>query len=269
MVLFINCLICGCGFNNGVIITDTCLLKKYWDIMWGDFPEIVIDNAVGDGEMTEKDGDLLSKSFKYDIKQFNWLKDIIALTSTKIVKVTGTGEEEFTDSDGNVYDVMPHNWGTALYKEKSYFMHHDCYKFLKKNNYDMSYDSFVRIDDIKTGTKHIRSQNIYFNRFKMNYGVVRKFVGEWDYFNVYRAYAKDKYLIESPLKNKKNAERILKLKIPLKKFKGNTNKFRKGPRDSATFHKLGCRMRGNDGNMWIIVENKNGIKRWQRLLSSF
>ena len=41
---------------------------------------------------------------------------------------------------------------------------------------------------------------------------------------------------------------------------------RKGPEESATLFSVGIKKRGNDGNMWIIVKNKNGVKRWQKSL---
>jgi hypothetical protein len=37
---------------------------------------------------------------------------------------------------------------------------------------------------------------------------------------------------------------------------------RKGPEKSATLFKVGIKKTGNDGNTWIIEENKNGVKRW-------
>lgn len=40
---------------------------------------------------------------------------------------------------------------------------------------------------------------------------------------------------------------------------------RKGPADSATKFKIGTKKRGNDGNMWKIGINNNGIKRWVKL----
>ena len=39
---------------------------------------------------------------------------------------------------------------------------------------------------------------------------------------------------------------------------------RKGPTASATIFPVGTEKRGNDGNIWIIVQNKNGINRWQK-----
>lgn len=38
---------------------------------------------------------------------------------------------------------------------------------------------------------------------------------------------------------------------------------RKSPTESATLYKIGTKKKGNDNNIWIIVENKNGIKRWK------
>ncbi len=38
---------------------------------------------------------------------------------------------------------------------------------------------------------------------------------------------------------------------------------RKSPTDSATLYKIGTKKKGNDGNIWVIVENKNKVKRWQ------
>lgn len=53
-----------------------------------------------------------------------------------------------------------------------------------------------------------------------------------EYKNIinYVVYVYDKYLLEDPLKNKKNATRILKLKFPIKK-----------------------------------IQNKNGTKKWQKI----
>jgi|TARA_B110000305_G_C19130320_1_gene488599 ribosomal protein L24E len=44
-------------------------------------------------------------------------------------------------------------------------------------------------------------------------------------------------------------------------------KIRKGPVSSAGKFSIGTRKKGNDGNMWKIVENKNGTKRWLKISS--
>ena len=38
---------------------------------------------------------------------------------------------------------------------------------------------------------------------------------------------------------------------------------RPSPSDSATLYKVGTKKTGNDGNKWIIAENKNGVKKWK------
>ena len=47
-----------------------------------------------------------------------------------------------------------------------------------------------------------------------------------------------------------------------------TRKVRKGPSESATKFSLGAKKKGNDGLFWKIVQNKNGIKRWQKIEGS-
>lgn len=46
-----------------------------------------------------------------------------------------------------------------------------------------------------------------------------------------------------------------------------TRKKRKGPSESAKKFTLGERKRGNDGNIWEIVQTRNGVKRWKKLSS--
>ena len=43
---------------------------------------------------------------------------------------------------------------------------------------------------------------------------------------------------------------------------------RKGPSQSATLFKKGTAKKGNDGNKWIIVTNKLGVRRWQKMSSN-
>ena len=41
-------------------------------------------------------------------------------------------------------------------------------------------------------------------------------------------------------------------------------KDRPSPSESAKTYDLGTTKRGNDGKMWTVVANKNGVKRWKR-----
>ena len=40
---------------------------------------------------------------------------------------------------------------------------------------------------------------------------------------------------------------------------------RQSPPSSATGYPVGHKKKGNDGNMWKIVLNKNGVKRWNKI----
>ena len=40
---------------------------------------------------------------------------------------------------------------------------------------------------------------------------------------------------------------------------------RKGPEESATLFSVGTKKKGNDGNMWTIKKNKNGVNRWSKI----
>lgn len=49
--------------------------------------------------------------------------------------------------------------------------------------------------------------------------------------------------------------------------KGSTSKKgdRPSPSDSATIFKTGTTKKGNDGNMWTVVETDSGVKRWKAI----
>jgi len=56
-----------------------------------------------------------------------------------------------------------------------------------------------------------------------------------------------------------------KAKTPAKKPKAKaTQKARPSPSQSAAATKVGTRKRGNDGFMWEVKKNKNGVHRWVR-----
>ena len=73
-----------------------------------------------------------------------------------------------------------------------------------------------------------------------------------NYFNKYIKYKK-KYLL---IKNNIN--------INIIGGKKKSSKIRPSPTDSATLYNIGTKKEGNDGNIWIVVKNKNGVKRWKK-----
>ena len=63
------------------------------------------------------------------------------------------------------------------------------------------------------------------------------------------------------IKSKKKRRKTNKVKSS----KVNKRLGRPSPSVSATLFNVGIKKKGGDGNMWIIVENKNGVKRWKRV----
>jgi hypothetical protein len=44
-----------------------------------------------------------------------------------------------------------------------------------------------------------------------------------------------------------------------------TEKIRKSPTESASMFSIGYTKKGNDGNMWKIIETSSGVHRWQKI----
>ena len=42
---------------------------------------------------------------------------------------------------------------------------------------------------------------------------------------------------------------------------------RKSPEVSATVKNVGTKLRGNDGNMWVVKKASNGVKRWIKIIN--
>ena len=74
------------------------------------------------------------------------------------------------------------------------------------------------------------------------------------------------YLMD-PLKNKINEDRILKIWKPIankNSKKKILKKDRPSPSESASLYDVGKIKKGNDGNMYEVVINKNKVKRWKK-----
>jgi len=265
-ILFTNCIICGCGFQNNKILDNMDLLNKL-NKEWNGYTEFFEHQIEDSKSLTEKEKLKAKENIKV-IKKYDWLTDLIAIVPNNIVKIKaifGLKGDYYTflDKNNNEYDIY-----TRDYKNKPYIMHNNCYKLLKNNNYNLSHESFLNIDlkNSTIGKKYVQNNNIEYNKFKINYGIVEKYYIEYDAFASYAAYGYDRYLLENPLKNKENCKRILKLKFPLKKEKLVKLVFKKdrpSPGESATLFKEGTKMKGNDGNMYVVVD-KNGTKRWKK-----
>lgn len=269
-ILHVPCIICGCSFFNYNVIKNKSLFKKFfpyeqWSYRYDDFPDILIEtylyNKNKNKEFTNDIANELLKSIEF-IESYNWLSNIIAIVPNGIVKNINVKDNDtlnFFDNEGNHYDPYSINSKNTT---RTYIMHDSCFQLLKNKNYDMSYESFAEADILqKFKNKKTESYNVFLNKFNIDYGVADKYIDSRNIFLNYVAYVYDEYILEDPLKNNKNATRILNLKLPIKKI----NIKRKGPNESATLFDIGTIKVGNDKHNWIIVENINGIKKWQRI----
>jgi len=270
---YLNCLICGCGWGKPVI-TNVELAKKCFkheELLICEFP----DSFIEDSDIPDKDKKALIKSIKM-LPKHKWLTDIIALQPGKNVPVT-LKMEDWYDADGNEYKFYDSSITPETYKTKAYIVHKNCLKLLKQNGYDVSYEAFAAVDNMVPARKNVK-QHISYNTFKMNYFLANKYIREYGVFYEHAAYLYDPFLIENPLKNTQNAERILALKFPLRK--ANTSAPKKeikvpkkeikvpkkeipSPSSSATDFEVGKIKIGNDKNKWVVTENANGVKRWK------
>lgn len=164
------------------------------------------------------------------------------------------GNIEFEDNKGNLYyqDVNYNIYPEIEYKtKKGIFLHDDCYKFIKS-----TYKIDLKYSDVAV----IPSSNDY-NKInhKIKYGEIEKYWAQsFDFEKMMMD--NNEYMIEPPLKNEKNAQRIKKI---ITQFKFNTDKNRKGPAVSATFYPENTIKYGINGLLWIKSKGK-----WSELKDS-
>lgn len=65
---------------------------------------------------------------------------------------------------------------------------------------------------------------------------------------------------------RKNIRTATRRRPNKQRTKRKLKKERPSPSESATKFKVGHKKRGNDGNMWEIIQTKNKTKRWKRLV---
>ncbi len=188
------------------------------------------------GNLTEKDS------------THNWLKYITGINNE---------EKEIVLEDPDDYGQYDNFKVSKIYWHKEdidygVMAHDDCIKLLEtKLDYKLRFSDVCRlVDDYMNLIKN-----------KKTYGEVTKYIDQ--YFDFDKALSNDRWILESPLSNKRNESRILKIWDKLvKKFK--KNKPRPSPCESATLFKKGKKLIGHDKNMWIVVEDKSGKKRWNK-----
>ena len=310
---YFNCIICGVSLQNTEVITNKKVCKKIIEYYSGlknftyypEFSSTAIeetyyfaeDNIFKDNkkkaidneqDLREEFYDDANKSLEY-IKKNNWLSDVIGILNNKIVSIILEHEDHYKihDIEGNNYDEQIYN--NTDVNNDIYIMHNSCYKLLKKNNFDITYQTISDYNyNLKQGIefltdkkgkiiknyfnkKPIIKQNIEQNISNLDYGIIKKYKGAYNSFCSYLCYENDRYLLEDPLKNKQNAKRILDLKLPFTNVstfvkKKTLKKIRPSPSESATLFQVNDQKKGNDGNIYIISIDKNGTKRWKKLI---
>ena len=123
-------------------------------------------------------------------------------------------------------------------------LHDDCYRFSKKK---LKFDDFINKKGDNMGGFDIKG---------LDYNPIKKY---WKQMFDTETLLKNKnsYLLESPLKSKKNANRITK---NIKKLlKTTTKKLRPSPSESATKFPVGTKKKGGNGKMWKVVKTKSGV----------
>ncbi|ARF10008.1 hypothetical protein Indivirus_7_24 [Indivirus ILV1] len=202
----------------------------------------------GHGNTLENDVDL------------NWLNFNTGINN-KEQKFEEIGRPDDDYGNYDDFNVMKTAWNDDPDIEGGILAHNDCLKVLENGlNYKLK---FVDVHNLV---------HEYNNLISMaDYGEIIEYQEQW--FELDDAYKENKWVLLSPLENDRNKERILKTwKALISKFKGKTNtkegnnkqKNRKGPNESATLFEVGTEKEGNDGNIWVIVVNKNGVKNGKR-----
>jgi len=256
------CDICGGPTYSRPIITNTLLLKKYLGKgeYYGIKPNGLWDNAeelinfikkhykkLGLPKMDDEDYNILIKSINIP-KEHKWQNKLTLFTEKKKIKdVISAGDPYIELDDGTKYEPTEFDNNG---KQICYLVHNDCYKVLKSKYSKITFNDFL---DIKSSS------------------LLDDYQGQYFYSSL--AYLVNPSLLESPLKNKNNKDNILKnnkdniLKnnLIINKNIKQIKKNRPSPSKSATLFDNGTKMKGNDGNIWIVTENKNKIKKWMKL----
>lgn len=217
---------------------------------------------------------------KYTFSEYN---NITLLLPNLIVKhgVKHDDSNEFYSKTKNYGEVY---FDDPLYDDddgtKGLPMHTECWNLAKnKLKHELKFEDFLYNKYI---SKILGYSNYIFKSIK--YGPSLKYLEQdwnvnlWEInSDAFLLNEKDWYILYKPsgktTEAKKNSKRIIKIleKIikGIKKPKENTKKLKKNrpsPSESATLFKIGTKKKGNDGNMYIISVNKNGVKRWKKYI---
>jgi hypothetical protein len=237
-----------------------------------------LEDIIGEKKFEEKEYSRLYHKLKF---KGNWLNNFGAvLESGKYVPSKYAEKNQDALVFSNYTAIFPPSWDFMHeldYKnpKEAFLVHGLCYKLFtlktKQNIFDL----------MKSLTHLINSRKRRAKKYSeflsgINYGPIRKYTEQFFDWIELAMNPKDIYVIENPSKNKENCKRILGIIQQIMKkssSKGKSTKqspsksraSRPSPSESATKFRVGTKKKGNDRNMWIIKENKNGTKRWVKV----
>ena len=186
---------------------------------------------------------------KKNKKDYGWLENLFFINNqNKIFKMNGKNY----DDSGNIFDknktyrINNLLWHDEDDENYGVCIHQDCYQLLfKKLHYKLMFAHICR---------YLQEYN---NLLRIKYKPIEKFIGQQSF--EFNKISSD--FLQSPLKNKINADRILGMWKPLS-IKFNKDKIRNSPCESATKFKNGKILHGNDGKKYITKKDKNGVNKW-------
>lgn len=203
-----------------------------------------------------------------------WMSQRFLITgNNKILEIDLSNEnhgDHHFDVNGRSYYYEKYLWDYS--EEKSLYCHQSCYKLLKKKlGYKLTIaDIEHKLDDYallpsygKTVDKFTRRQDFPWIDMILNKNLYQSIQNN----KKLEINARNVSFLMNPLKDKDNQERILEIWKPIvHKISSKKKKTRPSPSDSATLYTVGKVKKGNDGNMYKVVKNKNNIKRWQKIM---
>jgi len=190
-------------------------------------------------------------------KKLEWLINLILIINDTNTIIDVNAHKGYYNDSGEIkilkkdYVITPANWNWSEHYGDNYGIvcHKDCYKLLQDElGYNLLFSNVCRLMDDYNSIL----------RPKSKYGKMAKYVEQ--FFDIDSVKKEDMWMLESPLKNNENKQRILKIWRPLVvKFKNNPP--RNSPCISATLYKPGEIKIGHDKKNYIVKKH-NGINKW-------
>ena len=194
---------------------------------------------------------------KKNMRLFKWLNDVTILIKDKNEVLHGFKEYFGSSAEfiKNKQKYMIHNY-IGEYGTKGLVVHTDCWKLVKKfTNKELTYQDLSKFKETQVSMYTLTG---------LNYKPVNKYWNQFFKFDKLYNNKKDRYVLYSPVKfsdeSKKNSLRIQKNIHKIMKINN-----RKSPTESATIFKIGTKKKGNNGNIYIVKQTKNNVKRWFKI----